>query len=379
MRTHQAIAILALLIAAAMGHVSSCPDANPLAFWKLGGPGAYRPRSIEIREFSIPGVLPTCRDLGRGFNGLTHLVAFAGTNYTNASLPGFLDALPASIGVVMPENSSDPLCFNWSVPSGYNVYLVAVSTIPETIVEWYSPTPMTSGGPICAPLPGNASTVIITLCYAPTVDVAIGEVLHESWYSTPWSLTVAPDAVLGVVCASATDPYRRSIDITATPSAPVPTRRVVSGSFDVFGNSGAAAAWILVTAGDNATEILPADVACAGSDPIHCAYSCSVDPTSMPFSVVATARAPSSGTLDGVACAAVPAETIQEVCGSDCILSWDDLVLVDTRLPYVGAVDLLESPTPGTYVHAATLASTSCGLPNITAPVTLTLISTDCQ
>jgi hypothetical protein len=387
--------LLFALIYLASGHVSSCPDVNPLAFWMISGPRAQPPDpTVKTRVFAVYGnKIPTCNTIGRSFNGQTHLVAFTGANLTNTSLPGFLDGLPVTIDVTDPGNETDPLCFEWNVTQGYNVYIVAATAESYTSVYSYGPTPVTTGGPLCTAVPTNESNVVIALCYAPAVDVTFyGPILHDAWYEVAWNATVTPSSSLAVVCDQHLPPplrsrYYKTFVVTANATRVFPTFRIVSGSFTVLGTdeADAVSAWVVSADGGNGTVLTPLTASCGptGSGALNCSFGCPIDPELSPVSVVATARSPLAGTLDGVACASVPPETVWATRRSVYSLSLREEQLsagVVSEFPTVlGPFDvrLAFESVPSDLQIAATIGFVD-GMPDITVTASLTMTMVEC-
>jgi hypothetical protein len=387
------------------GHASSCPDANPIMFWKLLGPGALNPPVVSTRELFILGGMPACRAIAYGFNGPTHYAWFPGVNSTNTSMPTLpADPLPAYVDIMTPDNETEPLCFYWSVPRGYNVYAAAATTGNYTVVETYSPTPASSGGPICTEEPWDGVPSLFTLCYVPAVDISFGggvdgwRALHEVWYAVSWNLTTTPSVALGVVCAPPHAPVAHSrmfrVEAVATGSAPV--ERVVSGMFDVVGtgDSGAVTARVVSSDVGGSTVVTPARVWCDAPDPytgaMSCTFYCQLDPTLAPVSVVAMAQGVfdlNATVLDGVACAQVAPEIVRDVRGSDYVLTWDhgttlDAGTVGGAFPVrLGPFDVRVTlpPNPNTYSYSASLAFPEFDIADISAASTLMLTSAPCQ
>lgn len=380
------------LALAVSGHVSSCPDVNPLAFWMMSGPTVKLSPTVESRTLELTvGDLPSCRQLGRGFNGRTRLVSLSGAAFTNDTPPAFLDPLPVDIAVIDAGDNATPLCFGWSVPPGYNVYTVAVTIGGATAVESYAPTARTSGGPLCAALPGNGSLAVITVCYARAAGVTFDTVAWDSWYDVAWNLTVAPALTTAILCQSppGSGRFRSTHRVGAVADRLIPARRVVSGTFEVTGirDAGAVSAWIVSAGATGAAIITPATVECVdpGWAGLVCGFNLSIDPTMTPVSAVAIARGRGGDLLDGIACESVGAELVQAVRASDYLLAWDGTALaagmVDAFPTILGPFDVPGSipSDSGNRTILADLSFPDDDMPHMTASTRLTLMITECQ
>jgi hypothetical protein len=369
------------------GHISSCPDVNPLAFWMVHGPTAQRPPAIEAREFAMMGTTPPCRTIGRGFNGFTHLVSFVEMNITNTTPAGFLDQLPVTIEISDPGNDTRPCCFNWGVSNRYNVYAVAITKDEYTVAELYGPTATTSGGPLCAGVDGNISAAIVSICYTPVLSVEFVSASYTTWYDVAWNLTVSPAAARAVVCASS-DVYARTFRVTATASEFVSLGHTVSGGFEAFGtvDAGAAAAWVVSSDALGRTVVTTIALTCVphDSDGVTCTFDSQIDHTLVPISVVASVRPPSPGQEQaGFACISLGEAVPQIMRGNDYVLFWNHETTlangVITSVPtIVGPFVVLASITAETGVHTYSTVLTFPSRPSIFVESVLSLETTEC-
>jgi hypothetical protein len=416
------VAVIAL--GTVSGHVSSCPGHDPLVYWKLAGVGTTAQRTVTVREYTTISSRISCNSAARGFNGRSYTVlatipsdassssptsssddnssssgSGSDSNWrpTNGSAVPVADRVPIETTVygLLGDQNGSVLCLDWATPPGYNVYTVIVHAGSFARTYTYGPTALVAAGTgLCTIAVPNVTTeaAYVTYCYAETVDVDFDDpagVLHEAWFDVVWSLSLSP-AISRLALCTGSAPTVRALRLSTATVAPgtVATRRVVSGAFRVSNRAAAVTAWLASEAWGGATELTPLDVTCDdlfNASGLLCGFVGVVDPRSTPVHVAGFARVAGSGLVPGVGCAPVRSATVREMRGVEYTLAFRGVVVSSGALDMVpGAVDdvapavLLES-LPGDHGFDAVLSFPNSSMPSLTATVTLSIQTMECQ
>ncbi|MFA5039679.1 MAG: hypothetical protein WC732_08410 [Candidatus Omnitrophota bacterium] len=241
-----AIRLIVLAFAAVVtAHESSCPASNPLPYWRGGSTSAASSIGVAVKYLAV-----TCADgVGYGYNA-EDAAYRADAVFGNATALETYDNITART-VFSVNISTDAMhCIDWSIGDDYNMYAVIITSYtphyawdnitnatvelppplkPEnSIVYRYTPA-RTHGTRSC--VHGGQKPVNVSFCYAHTVSLSFGAVVHRADYETAWALDAAPRTSNFVACRDRVAEKRFTVAVTA--ARPIPVRRIVEGTLNI--------------------------------------------------------------------------------------------------------------------------------------------------